>query len=540
MATLYLDLEGGNDGNAGTSFANRKKTFAGVSAIAAAGDTVRVMGSPAAASLGVNGTWATGDYKMTLASAVNADIDTGESAWTASANVTCTTSTTRKEGATSSSIAVAAGFTTGLAAYIPMGATNFSAYQQISFWIQQTTGTLAANISIKLCSDAAGATPVDTLTLPAALGALNAWHPIVINKGSALGASIQSVALYVDSDQAAQTFLIDNIVACKASGGTGELTHQHLIGKSNSIGAGGTDAETWYPIRSIRSTTVAFDLRYNAQPSDVSLGRYFGTAETVAAYSIKKMFYPNTATTADNTWITSGTSGSRIAISGGWNRTDMTTQTLYTIIGMGYYTTTVSGLLVTGSYLDISNIGFSGMNGNALSIVGTSNTVTSMHISGCNGSLGVLSTNSTYTSPSVVCCAGSITIGGYTNVVTGMRLENEQQSLTVSGGNCTVSLLSGAMGTPLAANIGATLTVGSGATLSIIGASSIGAREGDTGVSLDKALEMLAAFIAGKVSVSSAGGVSTYTYKKRDGTTTSFTSLCSETNGTRVTTGAIS
>jgi hypothetical protein len=63
---------------------------------------------------------------------------------------------------------------------------------------------------------------------------------------------------------------------------------------------------------------------------------------------------------------------------------------------------------------------------------------------------------------------------------------------------------------------------------------------GDTSITLAKALEMLAAFMAGKISVSSAGGVSTYTYKKRDGTTTSFTALCSETDGTRATTGGLS
>jgi hypothetical protein len=63
---------------------------------------------------------------------------------------------------------------------------------------------------------------------------------------------------------------------------------------------------------------------------------------------------------------------------------------------------------------------------------------------------------------------------------------------------------------------------------------------GDTGITLAKALEMLAAFMAGKVSKSSAGGVTTYTYKKRDGTTTSFTAACSETDGTRATTGSLS
>jgi hypothetical protein len=59
----------------------------------------------------------------------------------------------------------------------------------------------------------------------------------------------------------------------------------------------------------------------------------------------------------------------------------------------------------------------------------------------------------------------------------------------------------------------------------------------DTGITLAKALEMFTAFAAGKVTASSAGGVSTYTYKKRDGSTTSFTSLCTEADGLRATTG---
>jgi hypothetical protein len=58
-------------------------------------------------------------------------------------------------------------------------------------------------------------------------------------------------------------------------------------------------------------------------------------------------------------------------------------------------------------------------------------------------------------------------------------------------------------------------------------------------LTLAKALEMLAAFIAGKVAASSGGGVTTYTYRKRDGSTASFTALCSETDGTRATTGDI-
>ena len=63
---------------------------------------------------------------------------------------------------------------------------------------------------------------------------------------------------------------------------------------------------------------------------------------------------------------------------------------------------------------------------------------------------------------------------------------------------------------------------------------------GDTNITLEKALEMVAAFVAGKVSRSSAGGVTTLTYKKRDGSTTSFTAVCDEDDGDRATTGSLS
>ena len=63
---------------------------------------------------------------------------------------------------------------------------------------------------------------------------------------------------------------------------------------------------------------------------------------------------------------------------------------------------------------------------------------------------------------------------------------------------------------------------------------------GDTGVSLAKMIEMVAALAAGKVTASSAAGVTTLTYKKRDGSTTSFTTVVTEADKTRATTGALS
>jgi hypothetical protein len=63
---------------------------------------------------------------------------------------------------------------------------------------------------------------------------------------------------------------------------------------------------------------------------------------------------------------------------------------------------------------------------------------------------------------------------------------------------------------------------------------------GDTGITLEKVLEMLAAFMAGKISRSTNAGVATFTFKKRDGSTTSFTAVCDEDDGDRATTGSLS
>ena len=46
MATWYVDFNNGLDTNNGTSFAQRVKTLTKAASLAAAGDTVRVMGKP--------------------------------------------------------------------------------------------------------------------------------------------------------------------------------------------------------------------------------------------------------------------------------------------------------------------------------------------------------------------------------------------------------------------------------------------------------------------------------------------------------------
>lgn len=351
MTTYYLDFEGGTDGNTGLSFAQRRKTLGAFSAAdLAPGDTVRIMASPAVTSLGQNATFTNLSPTVTLTSAVTANISLCGAAWTASANVTTTTSSTRKEGTLSTSIAPAAAFTTGLAAYEATGALDLSSYQQVSFWIQQTSGTvaIAGDVSLRLCSDTLGAVSVQTIAIPALL-ATNGWQSVTVDVGGALPAVVNSVALYVDTDRGAQTFLIDNIIACKASGSADALTLNSLIGKN-------ADDGLWWPIRSINGTTVTIDDGINSSNATTARG-YVGTTATVAAY---KREPSRPAPTNSNFAVVndSGSSGSPITISGGWSRVDMATQTDETWVSNAFGGSSVGLSIATRSFITAEKMSF--------------------------------------------------------------------------------------------------------------------------------------------------------------------------------------
>ena len=270
--------------------------------------------------------------------------------WTASANVTATVITTDfKEGGECQQINVAAGFTTGLAAYFPTGTLDLSTYQQVSFWFKQTAGTLgaASAVSLTLCSDAAGVTPVNTINIPN-VGALSRWCNFTIDTAGALGASIQSIGFVVNTNNGAQTFLLDSIIASKASSAADSLTQSSLIGKN-------TGNESWWGIQSIKGTRVMLDRDTNAIPSSAPQRGYSGATETITTYkqeTIKTI--PTTSAGSVNTTTTSGISGSLISYEGGWDRTNMTTQNLETWFdgqnGQGY------GFQIVGNYVYLNKV----------------------------------------------------------------------------------------------------------------------------------------------------------------------------------------
>lgn len=315
MAIYYLDLDNGSDSNNGTTWALAWKTFTSGATAAriAAGDVIRVSKTPDPVSIG-DATWTDGSKTVTLATAQTANVTLCESAWTASTNITCTTSANRKQGTVCASIAVATAFTTGKAAYFALGATyDFSAYQKISFWLQNSVALTNNHFKLCLCSDTAGATIVDEFIIPA-IPSTGRYVPLTIFKtgGGNLGSSIQSVALHVNTDPGTPTLLIDNILA----GTTNGLCHQCLISK-NGNAQGGT--EGYYGIQSIDGTTIMLDGDTNCYAS-ATWNKYSGTTETVTTYMRQtyKTAMASAATTAVSSLNDSGTLGNNIEYQGGY------------------------------------------------------------------------------------------------------------------------------------------------------------------------------------------------------------------------------
>ena len=339
MTTRYLDFTNGNDSNNGSSFALRKKTLASAVSGLTGGDTVRVMQSPDPTSLGQSATWTNGSDTVTLTTAVTANINDCETAWTAAANVTATASTTTyRENTKSANLAIAGAFTTGLAAYAPTAVLgDYSAYQQISLLVRTSINVAANVLQLSLCSDTVGAVQVNTINLPAITA--NYWTPVVVDTGAALGAVINSVALYAASDPGSVTVNLDNIIACKASSSADSLTHLSLIGKNT----GGT--EPWFAIDSINGTTVRLGTGIAATAAKgLYACTYRGATEAVTTCKREPIML-----SALETCSTAGVSmDNPLYLEFGWDTTDMSTQPGVTWLRQA--NPSINGIQISGSY----------------------------------------------------------------------------------------------------------------------------------------------------------------------------------------------
>jgi len=315
MTIRYVDLENGNDANDGSTFALRKKTIASATTGLTGADTVRVMASPAAASIGQNATWTNGSATVALTSAITQTIADCESAWTGATNVTASLATAyNRQGTYSAQLAIGTAFTTGLVGYFPLGsALDLSAYEQVSFWIRCTGTKSAGTFTLELCSDTAGATPVHSIPVPALTR--NEWCPVVFDNAAALGASIQSVALYAAVDPGSVTVNIDNIFASKGKASGDSLTLYSLIRKGSS------EDEPWHCIESVSGTTIILGSGYWGSNTAVS-AKYQGATGSDALYRREPIVL-----SAAESVSASGSVSSPLNIEFGWDRTDMSTQT---------------------------------------------------------------------------------------------------------------------------------------------------------------------------------------------------------------------
>lgn len=268
-------------------------------------------------------------------------------AWTASTDVTTQLITSSNfawnnseaaynEHYYSDEVHIAAGFGTGKAAYWATGTLDLSGYQQISLMLlcNLSSQHWGNNCSLRLCTDNAGATSVHTIPLDISEHNYQAWSPITVDLGTNLNSSIQSIALYVDTDQGEQKFWLSNIIACKASSSADSLTHSTVIGLNT------TADPTWFGIQSINEKRIILEGRQQASSSDwgyYSPGFNVGFSNDFDGTNIYKRdcILPkelNNSNTSTTTWsdITSksGSYNNQITFSGGWNTTDMSSQSL--------------------------------------------------------------------------------------------------------------------------------------------------------------------------------------------------------------------
>lgn len=233
-------------------------------------------------------------------------------------------------------------FTTGKMAYVPFygGALDLSSYTHICLWFRTGTAWDPNNFTFSLCSDASGSTVVDTLELvTGSLGtySIDVWYPLLFVKsgGGGLGSSLQSLAINTAADPGTIIFYLNNICACNDS-----CNLFTPIGK----GVGDTPFE-FYPVQFFdRDKVVLNGTSYGSQPgvnNNDTYAPYLGVTETATAYAQQCLSIPAAKMPTNyNQGIfvpTSGAPGNHVSLSGGWNRTDMSTQTGRTLINAWRY-----------------------------------------------------------------------------------------------------------------------------------------------------------------------------------------------------------
>lgn len=384
--------------------------------------------------------------------------------WTSSSNVTTaieevtnvTLNASTMEHSHGDKFTISAAFTTGKAAFYTLPSTlDLSGYQQISLFFRIDAGLTQTNppytnFSLRLCTDTNGDTSVHTVNIPVVGGVNNTYpfRPITVDFGTNLNSNIRSVALYIDTDLGAQTIYLSNIIACKSSSSPDSLTLNSLIGLNitTSDSGGRPSNKEWYAIESINGRRVLLQVgnpKFPSLSNTTSSGNAVWFGDNVGTKSIYKrepIKYDVPESSINTTAATSkipiyiNSSGGFLAgdciITGGWNRTDMSTKT-----GMTYYdlqNSVTYGMYASArSYITISDIGVIRAHTGAYFSTSTSIKMENVDVISCpNGGFYIQGGSvSGFKNIKIICCPS--TTSGYQN--SNANLVDYDGSLTIVG-----------------------------------------------------------------------------------------------------------
>ncbi len=134
-----------------------------------------------------------------------------ETAWTASASITATADGTYyKKGTYSAKLAIAAGFTTGLAAYYDISSKDLTTHDHIHLWVRSSVALAAGDIQLLLDNTSGCVSPVETIDFPAIVADTWTRVSLTIATPASCGA-IVSVGLNVAVDKGACNIYLDDI-----------------------------------------------------------------------------------------------------------------------------------------------------------------------------------------------------------------------------------------------------------------------------------------------------------------------------------------
>jgi hypothetical protein len=314
MTIRYIDLYGGNDSAAGTSWGTAWKTINNTSGQVWPGDEVRISKTPTPTHIG-NATWTNLSSIVTLQSSLTLAVDYCETVWTAvNASSTQRTTITRKQGTYSEIITKTNPSTNTRYAYQTLpSVTDYSSYNAITFWCKNYSGGISSNYwKLCLCSDTLGVTAVDEFIIPSFSGS-SEWRPLELTRagGGALGSSIRSVALYTGTGipvSGIYGIYLDNINACN----TASLSLTKLISRKSDL----LVSSSWHVIQNISGSTVRLDTLNSTTPANTNKG-YSGPSGNSSTFILET--YKTTGNS--NSVYGSGTLGSPLVYSGGWNTT---------------------------------------------------------------------------------------------------------------------------------------------------------------------------------------------------------------------------